>query len=68
MLFLHISHFPCLLPLRLITDSIDGLKGHSLGSMEHFLLFQMLAAKLLEKALPFLAPRAAFVFFDDVRA
>lgn len=46
--------FKSLLPL--ITDSIDGLKGHSLGSMEHFLLFQMLAAKLLEKALPFLVP------------
>jgi hypothetical protein len=34
---------------RLITE---GLDTRSLGSMEHFLLFQMMAAKLLEKVLP----------------
>ena len=47
--------FKSLLPL--ITDSIDGLNARSLGSMEHFLLFQMMAAKLLEKVLPLLVPR-----------
>lgn len=43
--------FKCLLPL--ITE---GLDTRSLGSMEHFLLFQMMAAKLLEKVLPLVVP------------
>jgi len=46
--------FKSLLPL--ITQSIDGLDSKSLSSMEHFLLFQMMAAKLLEKILPFAVP------------
>eukprot|EP00913_Durusdinium_trenchii_P018922 g17780.t1 len=54
--------FKSLLPL--ITQSIDGLDSKSLSSMEHFLLFQMMAAKLLEKILPFAAannvPAVAF--------
>eukprot|EP00438_Fugacium_kawagutii_P003439 Skav200192 [mRNA] locus=scaffold2383:233406:235692:+ [translate_table: standard] len=46
--------FKSLLPL--ITDSIEGMNSRSLGSMEHFLLFQMMAAKLLEKVLPLIVP------------
>ena len=47
--------------LRLITQSIDGLDSKSLSSMEHFLLFQMMAAKLLEKILPFAVPSSQFL-------
>jgi len=46
--------FKCLLPL--LTESVEGLDQRTVGSMEHFLMFQMMAAKLLEKVLPLVVP------------
>mmetsp|Transcript_6805 Transcript_6805/g.15786 ORF Transcript_6805/g.15786 Transcript_6805/m.15786 type:complete len:402 (-) Transcript_6805:226-1431(-) len=46
--------FKCLLPLMTETINSRSASRNSLSAMEHFLLFQMLFSKVVDKALPFI--------------